>query len=42
VARNVGLVLMMGESLGYGAVVLPEVQLTGTVGAVLIAREMNA
>ncbi|MDY7039600.1 MAG: acyl-CoA dehydratase activase, partial [Chloroflexota bacterium] len=40
VARNVGLVQMLGEELGRAMVVLPEAQLTGAIGAALIAREV--
>ena len=41
VARNAGVVQMLGEKLGHETVVLPEAQLTGAIGAALIAREMG-
>jgi predicted CoA-substrate-specific enzyme activase len=41
VARNVGVVQMLGERLGRETVVLPEAQLTGAIGAALIAQEMD-
>jgi len=41
VAHNRGVVQMLGESLGHEAVVLPEAQLTGAIGAAFIAREMG-
>jgi len=42
VAHNVGVVQMLGENLGHKTVVLPEAQLTGAIGAALIAREMSS
>lgn len=41
VARNVGVAHMLGERLNRETVVLPEAQLTGAIGAALIAREMG-
>jgi predicted CoA-substrate-specific enzyme activase len=41
VARNVGVVQMLGEGLGHETVVLPEAQLTGAIGAALIGRDMG-
>lgn len=42
VARNAGVVRMLGERLARDTAVLPEAQLTGAIGAGLIAQEMGA
>lgn len=42
VAHNMGVVQMLGECLGRDTVVLPEAQLTGAIGAALIAREIGS
>ncbi|MFZ5918651.1 MAG: acyl-CoA dehydratase activase [Chloroflexota bacterium] len=42
VARNVGVVRLLEEKLGHTILVLPQAQITGAIGAALIAQELEA
>ncbi len=41
VARNAGVAHMLEEKLGYRILVLPQAQITGAIGAALIAQELD-